>query len=367
MLTHNSLYPQPKHVVETKGKVWARPGNYVSNGAYILQEWAPNDHVLLVKNPRFYDAANVAIERVLFYPTDDYGAALRRLRAGELDLQESYPAAQIGWLKANMPELLHPIPQLTAEFISLNVKRKPFDDSRVRAAINMVINREMLVQKITRGGEPAAYNLVPPGTSNFPGGNAFAFKGQPYSQLLVEAQQLMREAGYGPGRTVEATYAIRSTAPGNGRAEAVAIQQALALIYINMSILPFDASIFYDTIQQHDFDMAQAGWQADFDDAATFLELFETGSGNNWGQYSNPDFDALLKDSRQSLDVTDRGRKLAAAEALLLKDNALVPLFFWVTTNLVRPYVKGWVSNKMEINQSRWLSFDQKARAALFA
>jgi oligopeptide transport system substrate-binding protein len=365
MLTHNSMYPQPKHVVEAKGKAWARPGNYVSNGAYILQEWVPNDHVLLVKNPHFYDAANVAIERVLFYPTDDHSAALRRMRAGELDMQEAYPAAQIGWIKANMPELLNPVPQMTTEFISINVKRKPFDDVRVRAAINMAINREMLVEKITRGGEPPAYSLVPPGTSNFPGGNVFAFKTMPYPARLAEAQRLMREAGYGPERTAEATYAIRSTAPGNGRAEAVAIQQALALIHINISILPFDAAIFYDTIQQHDFDLAQAGWQADFDDAATFLELFQTGSGNNWGQYSNPAFDALLKASQQALDINSRGEKLAAAEAMALKDNALVPLFFWINTNLVRPYVKGWVANKMEINRSRWISFDQKARGAL--
>ncbi len=366
MLTHNSMYPQPRHVVEAKGKTWALPGNYVSNGAYILQEWVPNDHVTLIKNPLFYDAANVALERVIFYPTADHSAALRRLRAGELDVQEAYPAAQIGWLKANMPELLNPVPQLTTEFISINVKRKPFDDWRVRAAINMAINREMLVEKITRGGEPVAYNVVPPGTSNFPGGNHFAFKATPYPARLAQAQRLMRDAGYGPDRKAEVTYAIRSTAPGNARAEAVAIQQALALIYVNISILPFDAAIFYDTIQQHDFDLAQAGWQADFDDAATFLELFQTGGGNNWGQYSNPEFDALLAASQQALDIQSRGEKLAAAEALVLKDNAVMPLYFGINTNLVRPYVKGWIANKMEINRSRWISFDQKARTALF-
>jgi oligopeptide transport system substrate-binding protein len=366
MLVHNSMYPVPRHVVEAKGKLWARPGNYVSNGAYILTEWVPNDHITLVKNSRFYDAANVAMEHVIFYPTDNYSAALRRLRAGELDAQEMYPGNEVNWIKTNMPELLHPVPQMTTEFIAINIKRKPFDDERVRAAINLAINREMIVEKITRGGEPPAYNLVPPHTTGYPSGITFDFEKKPYAYRIKQAQQLMREAGYGPDHMAEATYALRSTAPGNYRAEAVAIQQALGLIFINISILPFDAAIFYDTIQQHDFDLAQAGWAADFDDAATFLELFETGSGNNWGGYSNPAFDKLLAASRLDVDIESRGRKLAAAESLLLEDNAMAPIYFWVTTNLVRPYVKGWVANKMDHNRSRWISIDPKARAALF-
>jgi len=364
MLLHNSMYPVPRHVVEAKGKAWSRPGNYVGNGAFSLREWVPNGHITLVKNPRFYDAGQVYLEQVIFYPTDDASSALRQLRARELDVQASYPAAQINWIRANMNDLLHPVPQLVAEFVAVNVKRKPFDDVRVRSAVNLAINREMLVEKIARGGQPPAYNLVPPGVSNFPGGNSFDFKAMPYAARIAKAQQLMQEAGYDPDRKAEVTYMIRSTAPGAGRAEAVAIQQALALVHINVSILPNDAAIFYDSIQQHNFDLAQAGWGADFDDAETFLQLFQTGGGNNWGEYSNPEFDALLASSQKDIDLDSRGRKLAAAEAILLKDNAMVPLYFWTCPTLVQPYVKGWTPNKMDINRSRWISFDQKARTA---
>ena len=365
MLVHNSMYPVPRHVVKAKGKAWARPGNYVGNGAFTLSEWVPNGHVALAKNPRFYDANNVALDRVIYYPTDDYSAALRQMRSGELDIQESYPAAEIDWIKANMPKLLHPVPQLVTEFIALNPKRKPFDDVRVREAINLAVNREMLVDKIARGGQPTAYNLVPPGVSNFPGGNNFAFKARPYAARLARAQQLMRQAGYGPYRRPEVNYMIRSTAPGAGRAEAVAVQQALALIYINMSILPNDAAIFYDSLDVHDFDLAQAGWSADFDDAETFLQLFQTGGGNNWGEYSNPVFDELLASSQKDNNLDSRARKLVAAETILLQDYAMVPLFFWTSPTLVQPYVKGWIPNKMGFNRSRWVSFDQKARAAV--
>ncbi len=108
MLSHTSMMPLPRHAIEAKGKSWTQPGNYVCNGAFRITEWIPNEHITAVKNPRFYDAGNVKLERVVYYPTDDYGAALRRLRAGELDVQDRLPNEQIGWIRKNMPELLNP-------------------------------------------------------------------------------------------------------------------------------------------------------------------------------------------------------------------------------------------------------------------
>ena len=125
--------------------------------------------------------------------------------------------------------------------------------------------------------------------------------------------------------------------------------------------------VFYKQIQEHDFDMSQPGWQADFNDASNFLDLFRTGGGNNWGAYSNPAFDRMLEAAQNDPDIVSRGKKLAAAEAILLKDQAAMPLFFWVSGNLVRPYVKGWDANPMDKHRSRWISIDEKARAALFA
>ncbi len=367
MLMHHTFYPQPRHVVTAKGKEWTRPGNFVGNGAFVLKEWVPNSQVVVEKNPRFYDADNVKLQRVIFYPSTDYSAALRSLRAGELDVQDRYPGGQLAWIKQNMPELLAPLPQMTAEFISINFKRKPLDDVRVRAAISLTVNREMDVQRIRRGGEQEAYNIVPPGTANYPGGVFLPFKDTPYEQRLAQAQRLMQEAGFGPDNRIKLTYAIRSTAPGVYRAEAAAFQQALALIYINITILPFDAAIFYNTVQEHDYDLAQVGWAADFDDAATFLELFVTGGANNYGEYASKIFDAMLAASRQDVDVDVRGKRLAEAEAILLKDHVFVPIFFWTNTNMVRPYVKGWEANKMDTHRDRWVSIDAEEQKATFA
>ena len=367
VLTHMTMYPQPRHAIEARGKAWTKAGSYVSNGAYVLTEWVPNEYITLQKNPRFYDAANVAIERIIYYPTDDYGAALQRLRAGELDTQDRYPAERIDWIRANMPETINPVPQLVTEMVTINHTRKPFDDIRVRNALSLAINREMITDKIRRVGERPAYNIIPPGTANFPGGNLLPFHAMSYPERTAQAQTLMRAAGFGPDRRVKTTFLIRSTTAGSYRAAAAAMQQMLAQIYVDIAIIPMDFPIFYPTIQSHDFDMAEAGWSADFNDAETFLNLFRTGGGDNWGAYTNPAFDTLLAASQQDRDVNSRGSKLAAAEALLLKDQAIIPLFFWVHPAMAQPYMKGWVANNLDQHRTRWMSIDEEARAAMLS
>jgi oligopeptide transport system substrate-binding protein len=367
MLTHTSMMPLPRHAIEAKGKSWTQPGNFVCNGAFMLTEWVPNDHITAVKNPRFHDADNVKLERVIYYPTDDYGAALRRMRAGELDASDRLPSEQIGWIRKNMPELLNPVPQLILDMISVNLAKKPFDDIRVRTALNLAINREAITGRIAPVGNVPAYNIVPPGIANFPGGDAFAFKTMPYPERTARAQSLMREAGFGPDNRLRTTYMIRSTAAGSYRAVAAALQQMFSVIYVDISIVPADAQIFYGKIQEHDYEMSQPGWQADFDDASNFLDIFRTDSGNNWGKYASPAFDAVLNDAQADIDIQSRGKKLAAAEAILLKDQVVMPLFFWVSANLVRPYVKGWGANLLDKHRARWITIDENARAALFA
>jgi oligopeptide transport system substrate-binding protein len=366
MLMHNSMMPVPRHVVEKHGSDWAKPGTYVCNGAFMPTEWIPNDHVAAVKNPRFFDAENVKLKRIVWYPVDDYSAGLKRLRAGELDATDRLENNEFGWIKKHMPEIIDPVPQLIIDMIQVNLTKKPFDDIRVRRAINLAINREAITGRIIPVGYLPAYNLVPPDTANFPGGNAFDFKSLPYPQRYAQAQALMRAAGFGPDKRLKATYLMRSTAAGYQRSVSAALQQMFALIYLDISIIPTDAQVFYKQIQAHDFEIAAPGWQADFDDASNFLDIFRTGGGNNWGVYSNPAFDRALDAASEETSLEARGAKLAAAEAILLKDQAFMPLFFWVNGNLVRPYVKGFQANAMDAHRSRWISIDEKARAALF-
>ncbi len=364
-MTHASTFPVPRHVVEQFGNQWTRAGNYVSNGPYILEEWVPNDHITSVKNPGFYDAENVAIDRVIYYPTSDYAAGLQRFRAGELDIQARLPAAQIEWIRANIPDTIDLQPASIIEYIAVNMARPPLDDVRVREALSLALDRETLINQVIRMGNPAAYSMIPPGIANFPNVNRLSFIDLPQEQRLARAQQLMQEAGYGPDNRLSIGLAVRS-ASADARRIPAAIQQMWAQAYVDAEIQQSDAAIFYAQMQEHNFDTGIAGWVADFDDASNFLDLLRIGNSNNYGGYNNPAYDALLDQAQAETDLVRRGELLSQAEALALADQAWIPMFFHVTPALVHTYVNGWVANVSDKNRTRWLSIDVEARHAAF-
>ena len=291
LLTHPSLMPLPQHVVQAKGASWARAGNYVSDGPYILQEWVPSDHITLVKNPRFYDAAKVAIQTVRYLPTSDADAALRRFRAGELDLQTPAPMSQAAWLRANMPGVLHVTPSLALDYIAINLADPALKDVNVRRAINLAYDREAITEKVLKKGEPPAYNYVPPGTANYPGSVgesrsdknqvvAMDFRGLPLPARLAEAQKLMRDAGYGPFQRLHLNY--ETTINSDNRRLAAIFQAIMKPIYIDISIESVEFQIHLRNLRLRQYQLASSNWFADFNDASNFLDLLRSDGGNNY-------------------------------------------------------------------------------------
>jgi oligopeptide transport system substrate-binding protein len=189
------------------------------------------------------------------------------------------------------------------------------------------------------------------------------FKSMPFPDRLKRAQMLMRQVGYGPDNLLRTSLIIRSAAP-TARRVPVAIQQMWKQIYVDAQILQLDAAIFYDHIQTGDFEIANPAWGADYNDPTTFLDLLRTGNPNNYGRYSNPNYDRVLDAADSELDLTKRGRLLAEAEEIALKDNVWIPINFWVAGNLVRPYLKSWNNNPADIHRTRWMSIDETKRAA---
>lgn len=364
-MTHQTTFPVPRHVIEEVGDAWSRPGNYVSNGAYVLTEWVPNDHITAVKNPLFYDANNVAIDRVIYYPTSDYVAALQRFRAGELDMQSVLPDVQIDWIQQNIPETIDLEPILTVEYLSVNFGHEALSDARVREALSLALDRETIVTRVRRMGNPPAYSIVPPAIANYPGTARLSYAGMPHTERIARAKELMQEAGYGPNNRLSIGLAVRS-ASADARRRPASMQQMWREIYVDADIEQSDAAVFYNLLQEQDFDVGIAGWVADFNDASNFLELLRTGNGNNYGRYSNPEFDALLDQAATEQDLDLRGEILARAEAIALRDHALIPEFFGVNRSLVHTHLNGWVTNVNDHVRTRWLSIDEAARAAKF-
>ena len=353
LLEHHSAYPLPSHVVERYGAAWSSPAHYVGNGAFVLKQWVPNDHITLFKNKLFYDAKDVRIDVVNYYPTANSAAALGRFRAGELDTQTPLPAAEIGWLRAHLAQTLRMVPYLGVAYVSINLERPPLSDLRVREALNLAFDRKAIVAKVLRLGEAPAYGMVPPGVANYPGGAALAFVSQPYAARLSQARALMAAAGYGPDRPLRLDY-LTTTDPDNLRV-AAAVQAMMRAIGVDLTISQADVQTVIQRMNAHEFDLAANSWIADFDDAANFLDLLRCHGGKNYGNYCDPAYDALLDRAQHTADAAARGALLAQAEQTALAAYPWIPMRFMVTRDLVAPYVKGWIANRRDVNRTRWL------------
>jgi oligopeptide transport system substrate-binding protein len=354
LLSHISASPLPRHVVEKLGAAWSRPGAYVGNGPYRLQAWVPNDRITLAKNPRFFDAAKVAIDTVAYFPTTDSEAALRRFRAGELDLQSPAPLVQMDWMRANLPKAIKVTPSLAVSYVAINLNAPALKDVRVRRALNLAIDREAITRKILKLNEPPAYGIVPPATANYPGGTGFDFRERPFAQRLAEAQSLMRAAGYGPANRLTLNYA--TTGSPNNRRLAVVLQAMASQIYVRLNIVATGGPIHFRNLRSRQYDLGIADWYADFNDASNFLDLLRSTAGNNYAGYRNPGFDRLMDQAATEGDVKKRGVLLAAAERLALTDYPWIPLRFAAQTELVAPDLRGWIANPRGLHRSRWLA-----------
>jgi len=355
-LTHYTAFPVPRHVIEKHGKDWIKSENIVSNGAYVLNEWVPNTHVILDKNPQFYDASNVQIDRVTYDPNEDRAAVQKRFRAGEIDVATDFASDQIDWLKANMPEETRIAPYLGIYYYAVNNEREPFSDPRVRQALSMAIVREALTDKILKTGEIPAYSFVPPGVANYSAGPAYvAWKEMPYEERLEEARKLLAEAGFGPDNPLAFTLSYNTSE--NHKRIAIAIAAMWKKLGVKAELFNSEVKVHYDRLKQADFEVARAGWIADYNDPQNFLYLLETRTGPlNYGQYSNADFDTLMEQSANTQDLDARAKLMADAEAKAMADQANIPIYYYVSKNLVANAVQGWEDNTKDIHRSRWLS-----------
>jgi oligopeptide transport system substrate-binding protein len=342
LLAHPAALPRPQKNSAT-----------VSDGPYLLKSWTPNDHVVLTKNPRFYDAAKVRIGTVNYWPTPDTQAALRRLRAGELDMQTPLPSAQLDWMRANMPGALHITPSLALAYVVFNMRDPALKDGRVRRALNLVYDRDAVARKVMKLGEAPAYSYVPPTTENYRGGPRFDFAALPYPARLAAARKLMQEAGYGPFNRLRLEYAV-SANPDSRRLAAV-FQAMARQVYVDVRIRVADYQITLRNMRQGQFQLAYTTWLADFDDAANFLNLLRTGNPNNYAGYRNLKFDAAMAAAEREPDPAKRARLMQGAEKIALADNAWLAIRFLNQSEAVGARVGGYVPNARLASRSRWL------------
>jgi oligopeptide transport system substrate-binding protein len=347
-------YPAPKHVIEKNPDGWARPGTMVSSGPYMLGSWRVSDTIRLDRNPRFFDAANVQIDQVFYYPTVDDTAALNRFRAGELDFNLRFAPTQISWLRKNLPNETKIAPSLSITYLVPNVKSAKFSDVRVRRALSLAIDRETITDKVLRNGEVATCGLVPATMQGY--ASACRADTRPLAERQAEARGLLAAAGYGPAKPLK--FVFNHRAGQLNRIVAVALANFWKQTGVEAELLQSDVAVHYNKLREGDFEMADAGWTGNADPELYTYLLLSASEEVNYGRYSSAEFDRAARTAEGTFERAARMRAFAAAEAVALKDQAVIPLFVPVNRALVHPYVKGFAVNALHSYPTRFLRIE---------
>ncbi|MBB35180.1 MAG: peptide ABC transporter substrate-binding protein [Hirschia sp.] len=356
LLKHYVSFPVPAHVVSELGSGWVKPENIVVNGAYKLDEWRTGDFLRSVKNPGFYDAENVCFNEIVYFPYSDHGAVVRMAQTGKLDMANAFPNERYEELKESLPGWPRVFSMMTTTYVSLNNQQAPFDDKRVRQALSMAIDREYITEKVMGAGQTPVYGLVPKGMRNYPEGAQITWKGLSRADRLVEAKRLLEEAGFGPDNPLKFEYIYRSTGENPKAAPVIQANWLEIADWVQPEIRRVDTQVLYKQLQQGDFEASDAAWVADYNDAFNFLYLFDSRSGPmNYGNYSNPEFDALIDKSHLQLDPVARAKTLRAAEQVLMDDSAMIPMWTPGRQYLVNPDITGFEPNVEDIHRSRYM------------
>jgi oligopeptide transport system substrate-binding protein len=356
LLTHYTSFAIPAHVVREHGAEWVRPENIEVNGPYKLAEWRSNDFVHVVRNESFYEADSVCIDEVYYYPTTDNNTAERRVRSGELDLNTDFPADMIEFLNERSPGYARIHPYLMTAYLSFNTTIEPFDDARVRHALSMAIDRDFIVNEVLKDGRQTTTSFVPPEIANYEGGPVSPWAHLTLEERRAEARRLLEAAGFGPDNPLRFQYVHRNTRDNPRVAPVLQSDWRQIAPWVEVDISGIEAQIHYANLRARNYEVADGGWVADYNDPQNFLFLFETRAGPlNYPGWSNARYDELVARSANELNLEQRAATLAEAEQILLDEAPIAPLWREVNRNLVNPRVTGWVDNAVDIHRTRFL------------
>jgi oligopeptide transport system substrate-binding protein len=325
----------------------------LTNGPFRLAEVVPQSYIALEKNPHFYAAGDVQLERVVYYPTQNADTSLRRYLAGELDLVFNFPGEDVPQLMKERPKEVKISPSLSVNYLVMNLSKPPFSDARVRRALSLALDREGIVNKFLGTGYRPAWSITPPTVAGYQAPVAPAAK-QPAAARLAEARKLLAEAGYGPGNPLK--FDIRYEGQEENRRIVVAMSAMWRAIGAVAQPVASDLNGLNKDARTGNFQMLRYTWFAPNDDPYSFLGLLETNSTSNYSKYSNAAYDSALKKANATLDNKARLKLLAEAEALLFRDEPVIPVFYYGRRYLVKPYVSGFEPNQRAVNPSRYLS-----------
>ena len=354
-LTHFTALPLHRPSLARWGALFTRAGHLVTNGAFVLKDYVPNDRLVLAKNPFFHDAAKVRLDGEIIFPMEDHAAALRRFMAGEIDSYPDVPIDQIRFVRAKLERELKVAPNLGSYFWAFDTRNPPFSDPRVRNALAMVIDRDFLARTIWGGTMLPGFSFVPPGIPSYGAPSTVTWKDESPFAREDAAERLMAEAGYGPGHPLRLTF--RYNQSENHKATAIAVADMWRALGVAMDFVVTDANSHYAFLASgRPYDLVRSSWWADFPDAQNFLFLGESDNkGLNYAHFSDPAYDALMRAAEVEADAAKRSAILHQAESLMLAQQPYLTLMTYQASNLVSPRLRGWTTNFIDHHPGRYV------------
>ena len=352
------LSPVNRRCVETFGyPAWTKPENIVTNGPFLLSERRIRDRIRLTKNPQYWNAQNVRLNVVDALAVDSATTALNMYETGQCDWVPKVPNTVIPYLRGRADFVSKPY--LSVYYYRLNTTKPPLDDPRVRRALNLALDKQEIVDKVARGGEVPAVSFVPPGIKNYEPGTCG-------TRNVEEARRLLAEAGYPNGEGFPKIEILYNTMDSHRSIAELIQSQWKETLGIDAGLANQEWGVFLGSVRQLKYNAARAGWTGDYVDPNTFLDMFVTGGENNQTGWGNAEYDRLIEQAQQERDAQQRLELFRQAETILMDELPILPLYYYVASELVRPNVRGWYPNVQDIHpiSALWIDPEAPTKAA---
>jgi len=347
LLTHWCWYPVPVAAISAlgpvaeRGNAWTRARHMVGNGPFVLRDWEPDKVIVVEKSPTYWDARQVRLQAIRFYPIDSLQSEESEFRAGQLHLTDALPAGRADVYRSSASQFLRTDPYLGTYFYRLNIHRPYLSEVRIRQALSLAIDRRAIVEKILRGGQTPAGAVTPPGIGGYepPAGLPTDF---------AEARRLLAVAGYPGGKGLPSLEILYNNSE-NHRLIAEAVQEMWRReLGLDVRLINEEEKVLLTARRTGDYQILRSDWIADYADASSFLNVWRSDSGNNYTGWANPDYDSLLFAAARTGEPAARNALLRKAEAILLSSLPIIPVYHYTHVFLIQPSVHGWYPNLLD-------------------
>jgi oligopeptide transport system substrate-binding protein len=353
LLNYYYISPLHKPSHDAYGANFVSAEHFVGDGAYMLKELAPNSHALLVKNPNYWDAANVKLDAITYLVTEDVNTEFKQFQAGQIDITWEVPTDRLAAIKQQFGDQLHVAPYAASDHISFNTLKAPLKDIRIREALALAINRDILVSKVAKSGERVIDSFVPPLDPDYPALKPKDFGGDQKTKDAL-AQKLIAAAGYGKGKPLKVAYYCTSDDLHKKETEAIAAMWKAKLGVVSKIKLEDSDSLYADFSKQ-EWDAYCDGLVGDYAGAEPFL-VYRTEAAGAGYPWKNDAYEAAMAKAVAMTDPAQRKQALAAAEQILLDDYVIAPMLQESKRTLIAKRVQGWVDNPIGYHLTRFLS-----------